>query len=526
VYVQEISLSGPDPTPPTPFSRFFLWILGGALVSVWSWFAQKRKQHVLIIITEGLLLGFSWYLVGCNLKGWLESMRAAWIPWRWLPLLVPLILGFFFRFTIESFRMLRGLPFSIPTWIPFVISLILVQLAPPLSGSWERILAAVIVLIIPFAILLLMQFLLPSSDRRHHLLGFWGLVGTIAISMTNPIHIWGSVWFYITALSWASLIWANHNASKIRGYNLFCLAASVLIICSMEGMLRGSKAGVQWSNHGAKTELNDIFGWISTANEDFALLEEGKHTSYPSRGYPVSFSPTKEKKRIISFGGSTTGGAFQNDDIKQFYPAKLSKLLPTGWEVINQGVGGWTSWHITEYAKRKQALLKPDIITLYIGHNDLLTFTPLPYADLYKKWRQSPNAKSLSTTLGQFRLYHALRHFLVSLRPATQKVAVPIKDAKKNIESIISTFGSDTPLLLLSEGLAPDPSPLERYNNMLKELSDNYPNVYYTDVAQYLHEYPSTDIYLDDCHLTSTGHELVAEQIYTILKTNNILETK
>ena len=132
----------------------------------------------------------------------------------------------------------------------------------------------------------------------------------------------------------------------------------------------------------------------------------------------------------------------------------------------------------------------------------------------------------MSTSLGQFRLYHALRHFLVSLRPATQKAAVPIEDARKNVEEIIAIFGADVPLLLLSEGLAPDPSPLEQYNDMLKELAEDYPNVYYSDVAQHLHEYPSTDIYLDDCHLTSTGHKLVAEEIYTLLKTNKILEVQ
>jgi len=330
----------------------------------------------------------------------------------------------------------------------------------------------------------------------------------------------------MAALCWSILIWANRNAQQMSWYNLTCLGASLIMIFAFEGMLRGSKAGVQWSNQGSKTEVNDIFGWISTANEDFALLEKGTHTTYPSRGYPVSFTTTQSKNRIVSFGGSTTGGAFQNDDIKQFYPAKLEKKLPSNWEVINQGVGGWTSWHIHEYIQRKHAQLKPNIVTLYIGHNDLLTFTPIPYAELYKRWRSNPNAKSLSTTLGQFRLYHALRHFLVSLRPGSQKAAVPIEDAQKNIESMIQIFGTETPIILLSEGLAPDPSPLEEYNAMMNSIAQQYDNVYYTDVAQLLHTYPSTDVYLDDCHLTATGHSLVADFIYDVMKQHQLLESQ
>ena len=524
IYIQEIHWDGPSPTPPNPFSRWLLWLCTGIASMALVWVDQKRKMHNAVGIAGALLLGFSWYLLGCNLKGWLESMRAAWIPWRWLPVIVPLGSTLLFRGTIESFRMIKERPWRFPSWAVFLLCAFLVQLAPPISSSIERVVAFLLVLGIPALLVLAMQFLLPTRDRRTHFLGIWGLAGILCILVTHPLHIWGVVWFYIAALCWSILIWANRNAQKMSGYNLTCLGISILMICAAEGMLRGSKAGIQWSNQGSKTEVNDIFGWISTANEDFALLEEGKHTKYPSRGYPVSFSPLQSKSRIVSFGGSTTGGAFQNDDIKQFYPAKLEALLPENWEVINQGVGGWTSWHIQEYIQKKHAQLKPDIVTLYIGHNDLLTFTPIPYAQLYKRWRSNPNAKSLSTTLGQFRLYHALRHFLVSLRPAAQKAAVPIDDAQKNIEEMITTFGSDTPIVLLSEGLAPDPSPLEGYNTMMESIAQQYDNVYYADVAQQLHTYPSTDIYLDDCHLTGTGHALVAQSIYDIIKQHQLLE--
>ena len=90
---------------------------------------------------------------------------------------------------------------------------------------------------------------------------------------------------------------------------------------------------------------------------------------------------------------------------------------------------------------------------------------------------------------------------------------------------MIQIFGSKTPIILLSEGLAPDPSPLEEYNTMMSSIAQQYDNVYYTDVAQLLHTYPSTDVYLDDCHLTSTGHALVADFIYDVMKQHQLLES-
>ena len=64
----------------------------------------------------------------------------------------------------------------------------------------------------------------------------------------------------------------------------------------------------------------------------------------------------------------------------------MTSHLGSDWDVLNQGVGGWTTWHIREYVDKKIGELQPQVATLYIGHNDLLTSVPMPYEQLYRAW--------------------------------------------------------------------------------------------------------------------------------------------
>ena len=147
------------------------------------------------------------------------------------------------------------------------------------------------------------------------------------------------------------------------------------------------------------------------------MFEEGQHTQYPDKGFPIAISASNHKKRIIAFGGSTTGGAFQNDNLDEFYPAFIEVGLrksTTPFEVLNQGVGGWTTWHIEQYIEQKNSLLKPDVITLYVGHNDILTSVPMPYKELYPLW-QRQSSSTFAKQLSSLRLYQAFKYILVSL---------------------------------------------------------------------------------------------------------------
>ena len=47
--------------------------------------------------------------------------------------------------------------------------------------------------------------------------------------------------------------------------------------------------------------------------------------------------------RIVAMGGSSTGGAWQNDKLDQFWPAELERSVGGAVQVVNLGVGGWTT---------------------------------------------------------------------------------------------------------------------------------------------------------------------------------------
>ena len=75
----------------------------------------------------------------------------------------------------------------------------------------------------------------------------------------------------------------------------------------------------------------------------------------------------------------------------------------------------------------------------------------------------------------------------------------------------------------MSEGLAPDPTPLAEYNRMLASMATEHSNVSYLDVAGALHSRHSSRFFLDDCHLTNTGHRFVAELLSRHLHDEGVL---
>ena len=349
-----------------------------------------------------------------------------------------------------------------------------------------------------------------NQSSKSHVPVLWGSFAGILLISVDAFHWAGTLWAAIGGTSIGLLIVANRFT--VPHFNLWSLLFVSLGLSSAEISLRATKAGLQWSNKGSNTEHNEIFGWVRQANESFALFEEGKHTQYPDKGFPVQISASNHKKRVIAFGGSTTGGAFQNDNLDEFYPALIDinlRSTRTPFEVLNQGVGGWTTWHIEQYIQQKQQLLNPDVITLYVGHNDILTSVPMPYKELYPLW-QRQSSSTVAKQLSSLRLYQAFKYILVSIRGANDKVAVPIDDAKANLKSIIQLY-PNTPIVLGSEGLSPEPGILFPYNQMMQALADEYANVYYVETAEALSSLPPHEVFLDDCHLTKYGHQIVAK---------------
>lgn len=485
-----------------------IWVSFGAILSLAIGAIERKLQlsyRAIILTSLPMILGLFWQEI--DGKVLIEDLRASWMNPYWIATYLSVLPLPFLKLFALSLQ--KDHPRSHSAMGAMLIS-ILILAAWLVPAGWLGILCSAACLVPIYGILKRWCI----EHRIDNIVAWWWLCSLLMIFVT-PFHWAGIFWAGLFGISLGTII--NANRFTVPHFNWWSLGLFIVCTFSAEVSLRSTKAGLQWSNKGSQTEHNEIFGWVRQANESFELFEEGKHTSYPDKGYPVAI-PQKSTTRIVSFGGSTTGGAFQNDNLNEFYPALLNQILPTT-SVLNQGVGGWTTWHIREYFERVHGNLNADAITLYVGHNDILTSVPLPYKELYPLWQQQRGEKRIGGWLNQIRLYQALRYIIISIRKAEMKLAVPVPHAKENLLSIIEQAG-DIDIYLGSEGLSPDPGILYPYNDMMKDLANTYTNVHYVPIAEVLSQYAPHQVFLDDCHLTAFGHQIVAKQFQQAIENN------
>lgn len=127
---------------------------------------------------------------------------------------------------------------------------------------------------------------------------------------------------------------------------------------------------------------HDVYGYCPMPNFDSARLPDRMRFSEEGRGYRLDkdikinsrgfrgkeFSAAKKEGayRVFASGGSTTYCLGDND---KTWPAYLEEML--GVEVINGGVPNWESIHSLTRFKNEGIYLKPDLIILHSGLNDL-----------------------------------------------------------------------------------------------------------------------------------------------------------
>lgn len=106
-----------------------------------------------------------------------------------------------------------------------------------------------------------------------------------------------------------------------------------------------------------------------------SLTQPVRHNSYGFRGPEFSVEKPAGVYRVVALGASTTYGIPITDDAKT-YPARLEHHLRARYprvklEVINAGVGGYTSAEHLMNLVFKVLDLSPDLIVLYHAHNDI-----------------------------------------------------------------------------------------------------------------------------------------------------------
>lgn len=102
---------------------------------------------------------------------------------------------------------------------------------------------------------------------------------------------------------------------------------------------------------------------------------ENKHNSLGYRGDEIDLPKPSDRFRIVCLGGSTTYTT-EIDDYKMSYPDLLEhELKQRGYDnvdVINAGVGAWTTCESLVNLQIRVLDLEPDMIIIYHAVNDLL----------------------------------------------------------------------------------------------------------------------------------------------------------
>jgi lysophospholipase L1-like esterase len=258
------------------------------------------------------------------------------------------------------------------------------------------------------------------------------------------------------------------------------------------------------------------------------------------------FDPAKRlgTVRVIAIGDSATFG-LAGDRCQ--YPRILGELLegdarPHRYEVINAGVEGYDSANALQLLRLKLVEYHPDLVTVYIGWNDLVKRDPMnPNAGEQYEWLAYHAYDIYLVKFWRKVLYHYLRPLVLSVRHeiSTQEEAayeryVP-KQFKQNLDAIVETaarHGIRAILLTLPSPLREDLDGGElrkiyfpyytynlkqfalayrRYNDTIRQTAEarKMPLI---DLAARLADRP--ELFVDTAHATCEGHAVIAREIY------------
>jgi len=308
---------------------------------------------------------------------------------------------------------------------------------------------------------------------------------------------------------------------------IFSLVPLVIIFSILEIGLRLSSYEEYLSPNFVKgTLLDHSTFWKPELVERNPL---GAYHDYRKQFRGVYYEKEKKAgvKRIVCLGGSSTWG-YPLEDTSRIYPALLERNLNEHYgdekfEVINAGVGGYTSFQIFMYLKDSLLEYKPDIVTLSVGANDNnnnseihIALTDKEYWEHLKAKRNKPlrihevALEKLDSYLVNSRVYNGLDNVLFRVLNKPKK-RVPIDDFKQNMNELTRLSQiHDFKLVFVTEAIRGN-NPHQENIDVFEEISSENKNVFFADTRPFM----NNDAYfVDVMHPTYEGHEIVAEVIF------------
>ena len=239
----------------------------------------------------------------------------------------------------------------------------------------------------------------------------------------------------------------------------------------------------------------------------------------------ASPAQTLSSRRLLCFGDSITFG-FGVDDADS-YPAQLAALLgPSGIEVHNAGVTGYTSYQTLRWLRQQLKNQHVDEVTLLVGWND---GTQRPITDAEFGARLKASTSTADQILGNLAIYRLmkvtwLRRGLETESRAQKRTTarVPLDDYVRNLEMFVTearTAGARPHLISLPHRLFPGEQPkpgpyLNALTGVAKRLS-----VPLYDVGILSDSHPgvsrrgNASLFIDSLHLSTEGNRVMASLI-------------
>ena len=446
------------------------WTLGSGVRPIWI---TRINGEGVLGLMDGLILSV---IVGVGIW-WLRSSRTGKLLLLTTALTVPI-------------------PLLSPEWIA-------VTFRAPAWNHWG--LGLYLNLILFFIGVIWQRTTAHTTRLRMFMVGIVSIVPVLLAHNTDPISI-------LAFAALFTLIGFVKRAVEVRSSLQFCGLVLLGLFC-LEWASRNSDTGDRWlrdlgyANATMAALSDDEQKRLIKLQDEHAIFQADKFQDYPTFAFPVAYPEKGHLARIVAMGGSSTGGAYQMDDLSRFYPAVLENALDERFEVLNQGVGGWTSFHIRRYLKNHIESLRPDILTLYISNNDAAKNLP---ADIESIYRRMDDNLSPSTPISLFGPIQSV-HRLVWL--SERVAAVPPERMGHNIEQIAALIPVENRrILLMTELNHPDSKRLEIHHQRLVMMAEQLEGVELWD-GRALQSELKPNFFLDQVHLSDEGHQWLANAL-------------
>jgi len=172
------------------------------------------------------------------------------------------------------------------------------------------------------------------------------------------------------------------------------------------------------------------------------------------RGKKVTWEKPDGVYRIVSLGGSSTFGWPYLDRPEVAYPAVLERLLNSRshnpkvrYEVINAGIGGYSSYQGLAYFKERLWRLHPDMVTVCFGANDShdnydvgVDLTDREYYERQRKIASHPVVETIRSALNHLRVFALVGKGVLALKMKffSPRQRVPPSEFERNMKELLS----------------------------------------------------------------------------------------